>query len=186
MAAAHSLPTYAAYSPASNLYMRRVCHHCGGSGYARRQLQPMCRACRTSWRGDRFDLLMEVCDRAPWYAFWTWLWPGGRNRYRWHHLPCGHSVEMLRWKHVTCYGCNGTRFTWHAVRIPPALGTPPVSAQVIYRPQSSSGRNPVVPRIRTTRPLALLAQQRISTTGEPTQQFCAPSYRGVINPVTDR
>lgn len=145
-------PAYAPYTPPLStdmLYRPRPCTHCAGTGYRRgvTALIPYCGACSTAWQPARFDLLMEALDRGAWWTF-------GRNRYRWHTLPCGHRAEMLCYARATCSTCHGTGYTWLPVRpplCPPVV--PPMSPAIVYRPQSSSSRNPAVPRIRTTRPL---------------------------------
>lgn len=127
-------------------WQRRTCPTCSGTGEAT-TLVPSCKACGADWSVARFDAWLETYDRGSWLS---WLIPGGRNRYRWDKLPCGHDLaRRLRYTAPACATCRGVgtvsilRLSRHfRERIAPPL--PRYGYQPVHVPAIVPMRTPIL------------------------------------------
>ena len=108
------------YSTTSLDLVRDTCPACHGSGEAAAVLEVACAACGQAWSLAHFDTWIEGHDRGgrTWLARWlSFIVPGGRNRYRWEHLPCGCPMKALSYQFASCGICRGAgTIAWMGLR----------------------------------------------------------------------
>lgn len=110
-----------AYSTAPIAITRAACPTCHGFGTLP-LVTPGCFVCGATWTQEQYEAWQCGHERGGythigrwqlpgWLARLTWrvsfILPGGRNRYRWEHLPCGHELAALTFSMPGCFTCRG-------------------------------------------------------------------------------